>query len=488
MRDAPTRFGPAEVIALTTSRRSGSALLAATRRVSERLPGPAHQRALVAAANLPPGRAEVALLRSATEEAGYLAGVLRRAHLEDELPWSRMAIIVRSTTTTLPILRRALTGAGVPVTVRGEDLPLPEQPAVAHLITALRCVLDPQRTHRAGRRTAVARPDRARRPDAASATRPRTAPTGSRRRRARRWHRCWPARSPNPAPSCCCRRDSAARWRGSRPSSPPVGRPSGPTDRPRTCCGRSGRPAGWRRSGIGRAAPAGRSERRPTAISTRCSSCSTRPPGSPIGCRRPRPASSSTNSPAPRCPATASPVAPTANRACRSSPRTRARVWSGTSSALPACRRAAGRTCACADRCSAPSCWSTSWPSAMCRRSTSPRPSWPKSAGSSTSPSPAPVAGWSSPRSAGRTSSRRASSTRSIRSSRGWIARSAGPSGASICRAWWPNCGPSSPTRARARPSAPTPPPNWPGWPQRTSPARAPTTGGDWPSCPTTGP
>src|SRR6202040_2870291 len=90
-----------------------------------------------------PGRFEVTLLRSATEEAGYLAGVLRRAHLEDGLPWERMAVIVRSTATILPILRRALTSAGVPVTVRGEDLPLPDQPAVVHLITALRCILDP---------------------------------------------------------------------------------------------------------------------------------------------------------------------------------------------------------------------------------------------------------------------------------------------------------------------------------------------------------
>ncbi len=143
MHDAPTRFGAAEVVALSTSRRSGSTLLAATRRVAARLPGPAAQRALVAADSLPPGRAEVVLLRSATEEAGYLAGVLRREHLDRATPWSRMAIIVRSTTTTLPILRRALTSVGVPVTVRGEDLPLPEQPAVAHLVTALRCVLDP---------------------------------------------------------------------------------------------------------------------------------------------------------------------------------------------------------------------------------------------------------------------------------------------------------------------------------------------------------
>jgi superfamily I DNA/RNA helicase/RecB family exonuclease len=146
MREAPTRFGPAEVIALATSRRSGATLLAATRRVASRLPAvssAAAHRSLVAAAGTAPGEVDVTLLRSATEEAGYLAGVLRRAHLEDGRRWSRMAVIVRSTDTLLPILRRALTSAGVPVSVRGEDLPLPDQPAVAHLITALRCVLTP---------------------------------------------------------------------------------------------------------------------------------------------------------------------------------------------------------------------------------------------------------------------------------------------------------------------------------------------------------
>ncbi|MBV9594525.1 MAG: ATP-dependent helicase [Actinobacteria bacterium] len=134
---------PAETIALTTSRRAGTTLLAAGRRAALRLPGPVEHRQLIAAPELPPGRVEVRVLRSATEQAAHLATVLRRAHLEDGLPWSRMAVLVRSTTSSLPVLRRAFVSAGVPVAVRGEDLPLPDQPAVAHLITALRCVLDP---------------------------------------------------------------------------------------------------------------------------------------------------------------------------------------------------------------------------------------------------------------------------------------------------------------------------------------------------------
>ena len=49
-----------------------------------------------------------------------------------------MAVLVRSTITTLAVLRRALVTAGVPVEVAGTDVPLAEQPAVAHLLTALR--------------------------------------------------------------------------------------------------------------------------------------------------------------------------------------------------------------------------------------------------------------------------------------------------------------------------------------------------------------
>jgi superfamily I DNA/RNA helicase/RecB family exonuclease len=135
------RGGPVPVVALTVSRRSGPELLAASRRVAARLPGRAEQRRLVSAAT-EPGSLQSCLFRSSSEEAAYLAGVLRRAHL-DGLPWSRMAVIVRSTAAVLGALRRALITAGVPVQVRDEDLPLAEQPAVAMLLEVLRLALDP---------------------------------------------------------------------------------------------------------------------------------------------------------------------------------------------------------------------------------------------------------------------------------------------------------------------------------------------------------
>jgi superfamily I DNA/RNA helicase/RecB family exonuclease len=146
IRDVDERFGrgaPVPTVALDLSRRSGGELLAASRRVADRLPGRVDQRRL-RTTHESPGRLTVGLFRTPSEEAAYLAGVLRTAHL-DGMPWSRMAVLVRSTTAVLGTLRRALITAGVPVAVRGEDLPLAEQPAVSVLLEVLGCITDPDR-------------------------------------------------------------------------------------------------------------------------------------------------------------------------------------------------------------------------------------------------------------------------------------------------------------------------------------------------------
>ncbi|MGI8881646.1 MAG: ATP-dependent helicase [Jatrophihabitans sp.] len=147
MGDAAEVFGAAgeiETVPLGTCRRSGSTLLAATRNVAHRLGGRlAQHRELVPAEGLDPGAVEVALLRTASEEAGFLATVLRREHLENAVPWSRMAVLVRSTTLHQATLRRALLTAGVPVASATSDLPLIEQSAVAALLLALRAVAHP---------------------------------------------------------------------------------------------------------------------------------------------------------------------------------------------------------------------------------------------------------------------------------------------------------------------------------------------------------
>ncbi|MFH8452262.1 ATP-dependent helicase [Streptomyces fungicidicus] len=136
---------PAPVEVLRTSRRSGAVLLDATRRVTRRMPLPRLPAEKVRAhRELTPhrdgGRAEVYTYPTSGTELDNIADILRRAHLEDGVPWNEMAVLVRAGARTLPTVRRALTSAGVPVDVDGDDLPLRHEPAVAPLLTALRAV------------------------------------------------------------------------------------------------------------------------------------------------------------------------------------------------------------------------------------------------------------------------------------------------------------------------------------------------------------
>ncbi|WP_245719221.1 ATP-dependent DNA helicase [Micromonospora rhizosphaerae] len=146
----PHRFrtasgAPAAQVVLTTSYRAGPGLLAATARLARRLRGPGAHRRLRPLPDAPPGSVEVRTFRSATSESAWLAHALREAHLLDGVPWSRMAVLVRSTARQLPSLQRALHTAGVPTVVHGEDLPLHLQPGVAPLLLLLRCALEPDR-------------------------------------------------------------------------------------------------------------------------------------------------------------------------------------------------------------------------------------------------------------------------------------------------------------------------------------------------------
>ncbi|WP_328887201.1 ATP-dependent helicase [Streptomyces sp. NBC_00316] len=136
---------PAPVGVLTTSRRSGAQLLAATRLLTRRMPLTRLPSAKVRAhrelaAAREGGHAEAYTYPTASTELDNIADLLRRAHLEDGVPWNEMAVLVRAGGRTIPAVRRALTSAGVPLEVDGDDLPLRHEPAVAPLLTALRTV------------------------------------------------------------------------------------------------------------------------------------------------------------------------------------------------------------------------------------------------------------------------------------------------------------------------------------------------------------
>ena len=96
----------------------------------------------VAAETTDAGLARVLTFDTERAEAEHLADLLRRAHLEDGVPWDRMAVLVRSGRASIPPLRRALGAAGVPVEVARDDLPLVQDPSVLPLLEALRAAVN----------------------------------------------------------------------------------------------------------------------------------------------------------------------------------------------------------------------------------------------------------------------------------------------------------------------------------------------------------
>ncbi|WP_372352755.1 ATP-dependent helicase [Streptomyces sp. KL116D] len=163
--DFPRADGtPAPVEVLTTSRRSGARLLDATRRLTRRMPLtrlPADK--VRAHRELAPvrdgGGAEVYTYPTSGTELDNVADILRRAHLEDGVAWSDMAVLVRAGARSIPAVRRALTAAGVPLDIDGDDLPLRHEPAVTPLLTALKAVAHPSHEPFAADDDAPAEPD-----------------------------------------------------------------------------------------------------------------------------------------------------------------------------------------------------------------------------------------------------------------------------------------------------------------------------------------
>ncbi|MFI7321088.1 ATP-dependent helicase [Streptomyces venezuelae] len=145
--DAFTRVdgSPAPVEVLTTSRRSGAQLVAATRLLTRRMPLTRLPAEKVRVHREPTpvrdgGRVEVYTYPTAGTELDNIADILRRAHLEDGVPWGEMAVLVRAGARTIPAVRRSLSAAGVPLEIDGDDIALRHEPAVTPLLTALRVV------------------------------------------------------------------------------------------------------------------------------------------------------------------------------------------------------------------------------------------------------------------------------------------------------------------------------------------------------------
>jgi superfamily I DNA/RNA helicase/RecB family exonuclease len=147
----PRRFHAADgseapVVALQTCRRMGPELLGISREFARRIPLGSLTSRRGAHRGLTPGGPDavepprIRLFPTMAEQATAIADVLRRAHLAEGMPWREMAVLVRSGVRSIPVLRRALTAAGVPVAVAADEVPLAHDPALAPLLTALEVV------------------------------------------------------------------------------------------------------------------------------------------------------------------------------------------------------------------------------------------------------------------------------------------------------------------------------------------------------------
>ncbi len=112
LRDADPGGG---TVLLTAGQRMAPAIRRAVSHLAARLPGAGQRR--VDKSRDEGGTVLVRLHASSAAEASWVADQLRRAHLLDGVPWSEMAVLVRSATRSLPVLHRALAASGVPVAV-----------------------------------------------------------------------------------------------------------------------------------------------------------------------------------------------------------------------------------------------------------------------------------------------------------------------------------------------------------------------------------
>ncbi|MFN8146147.1 MAG: ATP-dependent DNA helicase [Candidatus Nanopelagicales bacterium] len=142
---------PAPVVALRTTRRFGQVLRDAATRIVRgtalhglpRAVVDEHRSPRCAGSAYGDGVLDIATFDSEQAEAAHVADLLRRAHLEHDVPWSDMAVLVRSGRQSIPSLRRALQTAGVPVEVASDEVPLKAEPALAPLLLLLRVAEDP---------------------------------------------------------------------------------------------------------------------------------------------------------------------------------------------------------------------------------------------------------------------------------------------------------------------------------------------------------
>ncbi|UFU05567.1 ATP-dependent helicase [Ruania halotolerans] len=104
------------------------------------LPTMAETRRRRAQAEPGEGRVRAVLLSTDAQQVAYIARHLREQHVHAGVPWSQMAVVVRSGS-LVGAVRRGLRTAGVPLAMAAPDRPLRDEPAVRPLLVSLQCAI-----------------------------------------------------------------------------------------------------------------------------------------------------------------------------------------------------------------------------------------------------------------------------------------------------------------------------------------------------------
>ena len=131
---------PARQVVLEVGRRLPAPVLDVTARVAQRIGGPSSWRRLTPTTW--DGVASVDVLAGAGDEMAHVAAFLRRRHLDHDVPWAQMAVVLRSSRDLSPV-RRALARQGVPVQQRRDEVALWQQPPVRAMLDLLVLVAQP---------------------------------------------------------------------------------------------------------------------------------------------------------------------------------------------------------------------------------------------------------------------------------------------------------------------------------------------------------
>ncbi len=132
-------------IVLSTSRRLPSSVSEAVNALTNNLPSAGLRIPLLTAKDADEDRIRQIIADTRTAEKLHIANAVRRAHLEDGVPWEDIAVIVRSVG-DIPALRRTLLSHNVPIHVDSTSVVLAEQPLVSVLLLACEAAYRPLST------------------------------------------------------------------------------------------------------------------------------------------------------------------------------------------------------------------------------------------------------------------------------------------------------------------------------------------------------